>query len=226
MPPRSRACSRAAAIAAWSVFASAAGTACTRTEPSLFPTAAELPSGPRRPDAVAIDPATLTPAPAELAPTSVGLVTLRTPLGDAAAFEAVEAFFRVVVAEDTEALGELLSRDALVVSPTPGAPSSRTPSAANHFAQRFRRLEYGKLAGEALFRRGEVSIVHAGDARELGGTRPSAEGLLPGEVALRVPIVAARVGSERVFADEIIFYLRPDGPRFRIYRLVEDFAVP
>lgn len=200
--------------------------ACTRTEPSVFPTAGELPTGPRRPDAVAIDPVMLTPAPAELAQSSGGLVTLRTPLGDVAALEAVEAFFRVIIAEDTEALAELLSRDALVVSPTPGAPSSRIPSAANHFAQRFRRLEYGKLAGETVFRRTEVSIVHAGDAKELGGTRPSAEGLLPGDVALRVPIVAARVGSERVFADEIVFYLRPDGERFRIYRLVEDFAMP
>lgn len=224
MSPRSRASSRLFRLAACAVLSAATG--CARTEPSVFPTASELPSGPRRPDGVAIDPVLRPPPPAELAPTSLGLVTLRAPLGDAAALEAVEAFFQVVIAEDTEALGELLTRDALVLSPVPGAPQGRTPSASNHFAQRFRRLEYGKLAGETVFRRTEVTLVHAGDAKELGGTRPAADGLFPGDVALRVPIVAARVGTERVFADEIVFFLRPEGQRFRIYRLVEDFAVP
>lgn len=230
MPPRSRASDPCRpSRAAWAFVAALTllgPPACAGTEPSVFPTATELPKGPRRPDGVAIDLATLAPGATPRASTQLGLVTLGTPLGDGAVFEALDAFFRVAVTEDTEALGELLTRDAILVSPTPGPGTPRTPTAATHFAQRFRRLEYDKLAGETIFRRAEVSIVHAGDARDLGGGIPSLDELSAGEIAVRVPIVATRVGTERVFADEIVFFLRPEGARYRIRRIVEDFQMP
>ncbi len=45
------------------------------------------------------------------------------------------------------------------------------------------------------------------------------------DVVIRVPIATARVATDRLLGDEIVVWLRRDGPRFRIYRPLEDFQL-
>ncbi len=198
---------------------------CATTSDAVFPTATSLPDTPRRPDGVAIDPATKTPEPGVEASSEAGLAALAAPLSDTLAFDAVDAFFKAVVSEDGEALGACLTRDATIVSPSSGNPQARLPTAGVFYAQRFRRLDYTKLAGETLYHRADVVIARAGDAEavveRMGIAAPS-----PGELALRVRLVVVRSGTDRVLGDEIIFYLRRDGAAYRIARIVEDFSLP
>lgn len=198
---------------------------CGRGGPASFPTTAELTDERRRPDGVAIDPASAPPPPANQADVEDSVVTLRTPLGIGAALDVVDEFFRRVVAEDSEALSELLTRDALAIHTGSGG-SGQPPSAGLWWEQRFRRLEYGKLAGEPVYRESELQIFRAEDVLatpQHPAIQP--ETLDDQDVVIRVPITTARVATDRLLGDEIIVWLRRDGPRFRIYRLLEDFQL-
>ncbi|WP_437542957.1 hypothetical protein WME97_31825 [Sorangium sp. So ce367] len=198
---------------------------CGRGGPASFPTAAELSDERRRPDGVALDPASTPPPPTNQADVEDSVVTLRTPLGIGAALDVVDEFFRRVVAEDGEALSELLTRDALAIHTGSGG-SGQPPSAGLWWEQRFRRLEYGKLAGEPVYRESDLQIFRAEDA--LAAPHHPAiqlETLDDQDVVIRVPIATARVATDRLLGDEIVVWLRRDGPRFRIYRLLEDFQL-
>ena len=190
-----------------------------------FPTSAEFPIERRRPDGVAIDPASAPPPAADRAAVGDGLVTLRTPLGVDVAVAAVAEFFRRVVLEDGDGLSALFARDALAISPNPGG-QSQTPSASLWWEQRFRRLDYSKLAGEPLYRESEVAIYRGEDALE-DSPHPAiqTETLDENDFIVRVPIITARVGADRLLGDEIILWLRREGARFKIYRLLEDFQL-
>lgn len=208
-----------AVIAGWSLLG------CGRGEPASFPTAAELSDERRRPDGVALDPASTPPPPTNQADAEDSVVTLRTPLGIGAALDVVDEFFRRVVAEDSEALSELLTRDALAIHTGSGG-SGQPPSAGLWWEQRFRRLEYGKLAGEPVYRESEIQIFRAEDVLatpQHPAIQP--ETLDDQDVVIRVPIATARVATDRLLGDEIVVWLRRDGPRFRIYRLLEDFQL-
>jgi hypothetical protein len=174
---------------------------------------------------VALDPASTPPPPTNQADVDDSVVTLRTPLGIGAALDVVDEFFRRVVAEDSEALSELLTRDALAIHTGSGG-SGQPPSAGLWWEQRFRRLEYGKLAGEPVYRESDLQIFRAEDAL----AAPQHPAIQPAtlddqDVVIRVPIATARVATDRLLGDEIVVWLRRDGPRFRIYRLLEDFQL-
>lgn len=152
-------------------------------------------------------------------------MTLRTPLGIGQALDVVAEFFERVIEEDSDGLSELLSRDALAIQTGSGG-HSQPPSAGLFWEQRFRRLEYGKLAGEPIYRASELQIYRAEDW--LAAPRHPAiqpDTLDDQDVVIRVPIATGRVAAERMLGDEIIVWLRRDGPRFRIYRLLEDFQL-
>lgn len=198
---------------------------CARPAPIAFPTAAELPEERRQPDGVAIDPASAPPAAADRAETGDGVVTLRTPLGVDLASGTVAEFFRRVVLEDGDGLSALLARDAQAIAPG-GSGQGQPPSAGLWWEQRFRRLDYGKLAGEPIYRETEIEIYRAEDAVE-APPHPAiqTQTLDDDDVLVRVPIVTARVGADRLLGDEILFWLRRDGARFRIYRVLEEFQL-
>ena len=44
-------------------------------------------------------------------------------------------------------------------------------------------------------------------------------------MVVRVPILTPHVGAERLFGDEMVLWLRRDGDRYRIYRVLEDFQL-
>ncbi len=188
-------------------------------------TASKLPEERRRPDGVAVDPSSAPPAPQDSASTTTGLVTLRTPVGIDQAFSTIQKFFQAVVTEDGDQLGNLLTRDALITNPSlvqSGSPSS--PSAALFWAHRFRKLDYTKLAGEAIYHENDLEVYRAGDEQALA-PHPSVrtDALNTGDVVIRVPIATARIGTERFLGDEILVWLRRTGHEYKIYRLLEDF---
>jgi hypothetical protein len=197
---------------------------CAPGAATSFPSASELPGERRRPDGVAIDPASL-PSSSARAEAHDGVVALQTPLGISLAVDAVAEFFRRVVAEDSDGLSELWTRDALALQTGPGG-QGQSPSAGLWWEQRFRRLEYGKLAGEPIYREAELEIYRAEDVPD-APRHPAipTDTLNDSDVIIRVPIVTARIAAERLLGDEVVLWLRRDGARFKIYRLLEDFQL-
>ncbi len=180
----------------------------------------------RHPDGVAIDPASAPPPARDHAAAADGLVTLRTPLGADRAVAVVEELFRKVVVEDGEGLEALFTRDAVAISPAVGSSPGQSPSALLLWQGRFRKLDYTVLAGEPIYREAELQIFRAADAPEtLPHPAIDPEALGENDVVVRVPILTTRVGAERLFGDDLVLWMRRDGDRFRIYRVLEDFQL-
>jgi hypothetical protein len=182
---------------------------------------------PRKPDGVAIDPASATMGPRDRATADEGVVTLRSPLGVDLATATIADFFGRVVVEDDDGLEALFTRDAIAVTGGSSGGMGQTPGATLWWEQRFRRLDYSKMAGEVVFRESELEVYRAEDAVEAPPHRAiRTEMLNDNDVIIRVPIVTPRSGQERFFGDEIVFWLRRDGDHFKIFRVLEDFQVP
>ncbi|WP_050434704.1 hypothetical protein [Chondromyces crocatus] len=198
---------------------------CGHAASGAFPTSASLSEARRKPDGVAIDPATSPPSPVARAEADEGLITLLTPLGVDVAINTVGDFFRRVVLEDSDGLGALLTRDAQAIVPSSGG-QAQSPSIGLWWEQRFRRLDYGKLAGEPLYRVSELEVYRAEDAIE-APLHPAiqTQTLDDDDVLVRVPIITARVGADRLLGDQMLFWLRRDGARFRVYRVLEEFQL-
>lgn len=216
MNPSSRASDRFAVAALFG----AALSACAAATP--------LPDGPerRRPDGVAIDPVSAPPAPRDRAEASDGLVTLRTPLGVDRALHTVEELFRKIVLEDGEGLEALFTRDALAITNPAASGSGQTPQALALWQTRFRKLDYTRLAGDVIYRSADLTIHRGDDALE-ASPHPAirVDALAPSDVVIKVPILTPRVGADRLFGDEMILWLRRDGDRYRIFRVLEEFQL-
>lgn len=182
--------------------------------------------GRRRPDGVAVDLVSLPPQARERASADEGLVTLRAPLGADRALATVRSLFRRIALEDAEGLEALFTRDATVIT-VQGPQHPSTPNAPLWWEQRFRKLDYTKLAGELLYREADVGIFRAGDApsaRTHAAIHP--ETLGESDVVVHVPILTPRVGTDRLLGDEMVLWLRREGEQYRIYRSLEDFQLP
>lgn len=158
------------------------------------------------------------------------MVTLRSPLGADLAMALIADFFRKVVIEDDDSLSALFTKDAIAVTGASGGMGGgmgQTPSAPLWWEQRFRRLDYSKMAGEVIYREAELEVYRADDALESPPHRAiRTDALNENDVILRAPIATPRSGQERLFGDQIIFWLRRDGDRYKIFRLLEDFQIP
>jgi hypothetical protein len=215
----SRSSKRFSASAAWLVLAPLVAS-CGGPAPAVFPTAAALPTAPRRPDGVALDPPSMPPPARDRASSADGLVTLRTPLGVDLALATVADLFRAIVREDPDAIENLFARDAIVVGPVAGGANGTPPSAPLFWEHRFKRLDYTRLAGEPVYREADVEILRA--PSEAGDGAPGGDA----DVVVRVPIATPRVGLDRLFGDEIVLFMRREGDRYRIQRIQEDFQLP
>lgn len=199
---------------------------CGAPSSNTLVTASELPEQRRRPDGVAVDPTSTPPNAKDVAATTDGLVTLRTPVGLEQAYTTVQTFFQAITDEDADLLGTVLTRDALNTNPAHAGGPAGSPSASLFWAHRFRRLDYTKLAGEVIYRENDLEVYRAGE--ELGlSPHPAVrtDALGPGDIVLRVPVLTARLGTERFFGDEILIWLRRTGNEYKIYRLLEEFQV-
>lgn len=210
-------------VAVPSLLALIAGLAgCASTGSIADPAAFD--ARPRRPDGVAIDPVSAPPRVSEGATGADGVLTLRTPLGVDRAVLVVQELFQKVVAEDAEGLDRLFTPDAVAM--TGAASSGQTQRAVPLWAGRFRKLDYTKLAGETVFRETELQVFRGEDPIEAAPHLAiRSEPLDPNDVVIRVPILIPRSGSDRLFGDEMVLWLRRDSDRLRIYRMLEDFQL-
>jgi hypothetical protein len=197
---------------------------CSAASPAVFPTGEDGPRL-RRPDGVVIDPESAPPAPRDRASADDGMVTLRAPLGPEVAVETVRELFRRVVARSIDNLSELFTQGAQPISGVSGGYG--IPDRAwEWWRQRSGRLDYTKLAGEVLFREGDIEIFRASDALD---TPPHpairTDALDDTDVILRVTMLAGVNGTERYFGETIVFWLRRDGDTYKIYRQLEDFQL-
>lgn len=202
--------------------------ACVGASPPAYKTAGSIDDdAPRKPDGVAIDPATASYAPREKGRAEDGFVALHTPLGVDLALGRIKSFFAAVLSEDDDALGTLFTRDAIAITGGNTMGMGSTPAAMLWWEQRFRRLDYGKIAGEAVYRESEIFVFRAGDVLESPPHRAiRTETLNDSDIIIQVPIATARSGQERFFADEIIFWLRREGAQYKIFRVLEEFQIP
>jgi hypothetical protein len=188
----------------------------------LGETATSLPDEPRRAPGVAVDPAPELPAAASTADTEDGVVVLKAPADPEAAREVVRTFFRAVVHGSYPELEEVVNDDAwLSAGPMVGRQKAR-----QYWQMRLSRLDYPSLAGASVYREGEIETYRAADVPKLRPPRPLAAVAQGDDVVVRVPIATPRSGKTRLFGDEILFVLRPDGNKYSIVEMNEDFSLP
>jgi hypothetical protein len=196
---------------------------CAAKPPALrFATSNEPDGGPRRPPAVAVDPSFQLPPPTGQASVETGILVLQAPANIQAARGKVREFFQAVVAEDTELLDELLDEQAWVQDNTSGARQR----ARAFWRARLSRLEYEALAGQLIYRESEVETYLAEDALRLAELRRLKMAPEDDDVVLRVAIATPRIGSARLFGDEVVFLMRPSQKGYTIAEILEDFRLP
>jgi hypothetical protein len=212
---------------AWSSLATLALTAATACGPSArshLETAAALPNAQRKPDGVALDLMSEPPPVQNRANAREQLVTLRTPLGEAAAHATVRRFFEAVVSEN---LGELsaIGAPTTLVSDTRGNTLERVHNYGFLWRQRFTKFDYVALDRNALYRESEIESFDVAHPETLPNdikVASSGEPLAPDDVLLRVRMLGQSTNGVRVFGDTLTFWLRRDDDRYVIYRMAED----
>jgi len=199
-------------------------TGCA-SAPASFATTQEWPASRRSPDGVAIDPEPAPIAGVHQARTTAGSVVALTPSASlGAAVEAVMRFVDAVTREDAALLATVLGERAGWINPAAGRSGS---NAVLVWRERFRRLEYGKLAGAPVVRESDVEIYAFDDLEApLPGRPQRPPEMRDGDVYARARVLSPRVGPDRLFGDELGFVLRSEGDRFRIVLLLEEFQIP
>jgi hypothetical protein len=209
-------------MGAWLAVALLAAVACKMDRPADFATASALPSGPRRPDGVAVDLQGSMPPASTRANTSLGLVALREPVDMSGALSSVRTFFEAVAREDATKMRTVLTLDAQVNMPS--GPNNSGMRAEDAWERRFGKFDYKATGPEPVFRETAVEMYGFRDLEEAEGDRPVRPPIMEEQdVLIRVPIEIRRVGTDRLFGDEIVFLVRRVDGVFRIRALYEDF---
>jgi len=82
--------------------------------------------------------------------------------------------------------------------------------ALDHWRARLRRGQYRKLASEIVYQDPDVETYRYDELSVAGTERPARPAAMDRtDLLLRVPILTTRVGSDRLFGDEMRFVLRP-----------------
>jgi hypothetical protein len=150
------------------------------------------------------------------------VLSLVPPASDRAAVQVVRAFFDAITRENLELLATLLTPDATVPSPSHGPASALI----DHWRARMNHLPYQTLANEALYDESRVEAYrfHDWDAG-LSGRPARPADMLASDILVRVPMQLVRSGSERLFADEVVFLLRKHKDALAIAEQIEDFPL-
>jgi hypothetical protein len=218
---RRRALYAQALAGAW-LLTAVAGASCTLQRAADFPTARTLPSGARRPDGVAVDLQGYVPAASTRASTEQGLVALREPADMSGARATVRQFFDAVAREDGAALRRVLAPDAQAF--VPGGPRNAGARAEDAWDRRFGKFDYKATGPEPVYRETAVEVYAWRDLEDAEGDRPTRPPNMDAQdVLIRVPIEVRRVGTDRLFGDELMLLVRRVDGAFRIQALFEDF---
>jgi hypothetical protein len=165
---------------------------------------------PRKPDGVVLEPPAAMPSAVPRAEAR-GVVALREPLADEAVRQCISTMMDAWTHKSVDRMRELLTTDA---GPLEGRAGGRK-ALEDSWRQRMHSHEYERLAGLELVRferveRWEWDALGHPDAPE----RPA--DMHPGELFVRVPLEVTVVAGEKLFDDQIVLVLRPDGARYRI----------
>jgi hypothetical protein len=172
-------------------------------------TATELPTTPRRPDGVVLEPPPAMPLPADRAPAS-GIVALREPLADKDIEDVVRAYVRAFEREDLDALVQLLAQEA---SPLGRAGSKN--QLVDLWRTKMKNFEYQRLAGVEVARVAQIEKYGYEALGASGAPQRPAE-MKPGDLYVRVPIATPRVGTDQLFGDVLVLLLRREDARLKI----------
>ncbi len=201
--------------------------ACGGAGAPRFPTATSLPDDERQPDGIAVDLSSEPPPLRDRAQSSDVLVTLRTPLGIDVAKAVVRRFFDSVTREDMAAMQSLVRFSAVVQDTRSRSRGPRSHGLVTLWRRRFAKRDHQALASRVIYREADVTVFHGAAVDtlplEVKYLDPS-DATEPSDVVLKVPIATPIIKSERLFGDELYFWLRRDGDRYQIYRMAE--AVP
>lgn len=156
------------------------------------------------------------------ASTSLGLVALREPVDMSGALMPVRTFFESVAREDKDKMRTVLTLDAQALIPS--GPSNSGSRAEDAWERRFAKFDYKATGPEPVYRETAVEMYSHRDLEEAEGDRPVRPPIMEQQdVLIRVPIELKRVGTDRLFGDEIVFLVRRVEGSFRIRALYEDF---
>lgn len=169
-----------------------------------------MPSAPRRPDGVALEPPPAVPPAVDRAE-ATGVVALREPLADKDVEEIVRAYLRAFEREDDQALAQLLTQDAVSL----GRPGSTRQQLLEIWRTKLKSFEYQRLAGLEVARLSEIER-HTYETLGTPGSRPRPPEMRPGDLYIRVPIATPRIGSEQLFGDVLVLLLRREDGRLKI----------
>jgi hypothetical protein len=175
-----------------------------------FPTAPEVPSAPRRPDGVALEPTAAVPPGTDRAEAK-GVVALREPLADRDVEDLVRAYLHHFEREDETALAEMLTQDAVPL----GRPNGTRQQLIEQWRVRIKAFEYQRLAGHEVARFAKLERWTY-DALGAPGTPHRPVEMRPGDLYVRIPIATPRIGSEQLFGETLAFLLRREDGRLKI----------
>ncbi len=157
------------------------------------------------------------------------LLTLRTPLGLPAARKVVHDYFQAVLNESYHTMSELLSSTANVhnIRPSRGARYHRgyERRLLSWWRSRFRRHDYGKLVDRVVYRDADIETYRSDqlDALPYDVVHGTSATVGDNDIVLRVPIVTQTILGERLFGEEVYFWLRRQNDRYVIYHVAEPF---
>ncbi|HEX7667512.1 MAG TPA: hypothetical protein VF407_23430 [Polyangiaceae bacterium] len=183
-----------------------------------LPTTTELPKEPRHPDGVVLEPLPAIPDAGDRAPSN-GVVTLREPLGDTAVHDVVEAYFVAFIRADRTSMEHLLTEDAVDLA----SPGRDRETIFQSWRARHTALEYKKLEGTQIADYDGIERFRYDDLGNPSG-EPRPANMQPGDIVIKVPILAARIGTERYFGDTFVFLLRRDGGKYKVAGVEEKQA--
>jgi hypothetical protein len=205
----SRRCRRAIRAPRVAAFGLALGAVACGAAPPAIVTSVVLPDAARQPDGVVLEESPAIPEVSERAPAR-GVVALRAPLGGGAVLTIVHRLFRGFTHGGIEALEPLLTDDATIL----GSGRGRAPL-VEQWRTRLKNLDYGRLSVSAIVEDDQIERFDFDDL-DLPGAPERPATMREGDALVRFPIATPRVGSEKLFGDEITLLLRRDGASFKI----------
>jgi hypothetical protein len=91
------------------------------------------------------------------------------------------------------------------------------------FELRMRTYDYSRLQGRELYRTDDVEHFAYDELGE-GQARARPPEMLEGDLLVRVPMLTARAGSDRVFGDVVVLLLRREEGHLKVAGYGEDSA--
>lgn len=166
------------------------------------------------------DGASWRPAAAAASTGDHRLLVLQAPRSKASALRLVRSFFVAIYYGDAKRLDALLKPDASIALDDTG----ERQLAADHWGARLQRHDYGRAPIFDLVAEENIELYTSDALHSLLLTRAPARTIEPEELLVRVRIPPPTSGMERLFGEEILFVLSPEGGGYRIAELSERYS--